>query len=449
MNHLNSMKFWAIVSREFNIRVRKRSFLVTTFLVPILIFVVAFVAMYVAMSSVARERVAIIDETGLYASLFKNTENYTFFSTEKSLEEFKSEGKKNSEEATAILEIRDNLLEHPEAVTLYGYNEIPVGVSRHIERKLSNFLTDKKLEATGIENIKETIESCTVDLTISSYKWNREGKKQRSSGEVASFIGFFLAMLSFGFVAGYGSLVMAGVLEEKKNRIMEVMVSSVRPIYLMAGKIVGIALVGLFQLLLWGVFFGIILLILSPIIFGQIYDLSTIANMSFGDFSGGMLGGMSSADFAEMQDFVKILQGVNILQLLLMSLLYFIGGYLLYAALYAAIAASVSSDEDANQFITPVMILQFIAFYLGFGAVENPNGSVAIWSSMIPFTSPVTMMVRIPVGVPVWQLVLSIALLYLTVFVVLWISAKIYRVGILMYGKKPSLKEMWRWFSYK
>lgn len=449
MSKLNRKKFWTVVGREFFVRVRKKSFLVTTILVPILMVAVMAFVLWMTMNSVAKERIAILDETGQYASLFEDTPDYSFFTSHKSLEDFKSEGKENSEEATIILRITDDLLHNPKAITLYGYNEIPIGVTSLIEDTLSDYLTKKKLEETGIPNLQETVEACTVSLSIDNYKWDKQGNTKRSSGIVAGIIGIVLAFLSFNYVASYGALVMAGVLEEKKSRIMEVMVSSVRPIDLMGGKIVGIALVGIFQLLIWALFLGVLFLVFSLFAFGGLYDLSAISQIVSQNPTGGMMAGMDASFLADMQNVLEVIAGINIPHLILMFLLYFVGGYLLYASLYAAIAASMSSDEDANQFMMPIMIVLMVAFYSGFGSMNNPNGTMAVWCSIIPFTSPVAMLVRTPAGVPVWQQVLSLVLLYLSTFAMLWISAKIYRVGILMYGKKPTLKEMARWLFYK
>lgn len=449
MSKLNRRKLWAIIGREFNVRVRKRSFIVTTFLVPILLVGIISLTLYLTMSSVATERVAIIDATDSYASLFEDTSDYTFFASDKPLKAYQQEGKNNSDEATIIVEITEDLRQNPAAVTMYAYGEIPIRFSTHIEQVLSDYVTDQKLEATGIENLKEVVDSCKVSISIPSYKWDKSGKSQRSSGLIAGFIGMFLAIISFTYVANYGALVMAGVLEEKKNRIMEVMVSSVRPIDLMRGKIIGIAFVGLFQLLLWAILLLALFFILSTVAFGSLYDLGSMASMAQSDLSSGMMMGIDSSDFQSMQDTLAILAGINIPLLVVAFLLYFIGGYLLYSALYAAIGASISNDEDANQFITPIMIILMFAFYTGMGSMSNPNGAVAVWSSIIPFTSPVSMLVRIPAGVPIWQLITSVVLLYATAFLLTWLSAKIYRVGILMYGKKPSLKEIWRWIYYK
>lgn len=449
MSKMNRQKFWAVVGREFNVRVRKRSFLITTLLVPILIVAVLAFALWMSMNSVAKERIAILDATGKYASLFEDTANYTFFSSDKSLEDFKKEGKANSDNATIIVSIDDDLLTNPKAIALYSYSEIPWAVASLIEDRLSDYLTEQNLKATGIPNLQETVDECTVSLSIDNYKWDKEGNIKRTSGAVSGIIGMILAFLSFNFVVSYGALVMAGVLEEKKSRIMEVMVSSVKPIYLMGGKIIGIALVGIFQLLLWALLIGILFLIFSLFAFGGLYDLASMASLSTSDLSGGMMAGVDTSSFAEVQNILEIIAGINIPHLILMFLLYFAGGYLLYASLYAGIAASMSSDEDANQFMIPIMIIFMFAFYSGIGSMNNPNSSMAVWCSMIPFTSPVAMLVRIPAGVPIWQQILSIGLLYLTTFFALWISAKIYRVGILMYGKKPSLKEMGRWLFYK
>lgn len=449
MSRSNWSKFWVVVAREFNVRVRKRSFIVTTFLVPILMIGIMGFGIYMATNNKSTEHVAVIDKTGEYINLLKNNETYTFFSSNKTLEQYKKEGKNNPEGATVILQITDDLLENPNAIALYGYNEIPMGITSFIKEHLDEYLTDKKLLATNIPNIKQVVEESKVSISIPEYKWKKDGVRERSSGAMAGTIGLILSIISFSFVMTYGSLVMAGVLEEKKSRIMEVMVSSVRPIDMMGGKIVGIGLVGLFQMVLWIAFAIILFIIASTVAFGGIYDLSAIANMSQSDISAGIAMGMNASEFDNLQGIAQIISGYNIANLLVMFLIYFIGGYLLYSSLYAAISASMTSDEDANQYIAPISIIFLFAFYAGLGSMNNPNGSLALWCSMIPFTSPVVMLVRIPSGVPIWQQILSVVILYLTTGGLLWLSAKIYRVGILMYGKRPSLKEMWRWLSYK
>lgn len=449
MSKSNRRKFWVVVAREFNVRVRKKSFLVTTILVPILFIAIAGFAMWMAMHSVAKEKVAILDKTGIYASLFEDTDDYSFYESKKSLEEFKAEGKDNDEGATLVMTIDQNLLENQKAIKIYGYREVPSAIISLIQKKLSNYLTDKKFEATGIPNLKETVKASTVSLDIDSYKWDKGGNTQRSSSAITGFIGLVLAFIGFNFIATYGSLVMSGVLEEKKNRIMEVMVSSVRPLDLMGGKIVGVALVGIFQLIIWILLVAILAVILSFFAFGAVYDISTLANISQGDLTQGAMMSVDASNFNDIKEVISVVAGINIPHLVLMFLLYFVGGYLLYAALYAAVAASMSSDEDANQFMIPIMIILMFALYSGFGSMNNPNSEMAMWCSLIPFTSPVAMLVRIPSGVPIWQELISVGLLYLFVFLLLWMSAKIYRVGILMYGKKPSLKEIGRWLFYK
>lgn len=443
-------KLGIIVAREFNVRVRKRSFLVTTFLVPILIALFIGFTVWMATSSVGKEKIAIVDHTGLYPSLFKDTGSYSFIVSDKDPDYYLKAGKDNPEGVTAVLEIKKDLLEDPKAIALLGYKEIPVGVSSLIERTLSTYLTDQKLLATGIPDIRQTVKACKVTISLQSYKWQDDGSTQRSSGRLAGIIGFALSCLSFFFISTYGALVMSGVMEEKKSRIMEVMVSSVKPFDMMSGKIIGIGLVGLFQLLLWIVFGVLIFIVTSVVTIGGVYDLSTLSTLSQSEISGSMLGGgMNASDFAELKDGLSVIAGINFSNLITMFVLYFLGGYILFASLFAAVGSAVTNEEDSNQFIMPVMLLLMFSFYAGMGSMDNPEGPMAWWCSMIPFTSPVVMLVRIPYGVPVWEQVLSLALLCATFMGLIWLSAKIYRVGILMYGKKPSLKELWRWIFFK
>ena len=241
-----------------------------------------------------------------------------------------------------------------------------------------------------------------------------------------------LAGVSFFFITTFGSLVMGSVLEEKKNRIMEVMVSSVRPFDMMMGKIIALGLVGITQIVLWVALTGILLTAFSSLMAGNLQSIASLASMQQSDMTG-LGAGLNPDSFSEIQMGIEALMGINFGELLLMFLLYFVGGYLLYASLFAAVGAAISSEEDSNQFITPVMLLLMFAFYAGFGSMRNPDGPLALWCSLIPFTSPIVMMIRLPYDVPVWQQILSIVILFATFGGITWLSAKIYRVGILMY----------------
>ena len=441
----NKNRIGIVIGREFNTRVRKRSFIVVTLLVPILMIAFISLPIILGMYSVGKEKIAVVDRTGNhYADILPDNRNYSFVATENDPEELRKMGAENKEGFTGVLVIDEDLTVNPKAVGLYSFKQMPEGLTSYVNEKLSQYVSDCKLKAYQTEDIDRIVADSRFRLSVPTYRWNESGETQRSSGAMAGFIGMALAFISFYFISAFGGSVMNGVLEEKKNRIMEVMVSSVKPFDLMAGKIIGIGLVGLVQMLLWIAFGALLIFILMMVMIGSAVDLSSLANMTQADVTG-MAANMGADSFRDMQDSIRVLSSVNFPQMILMFVLYFVGGYLLYASLYAAVGASVSSDEDSAQFMMPVMF----SFYAGFGSINNPEGPLALWCSYIPFTSPIVMLVRIPFGVPIWQQALSVFILYASAWLIVWLSARIYRVGILMYGKKPSLKEIGRWLSYK
>lgn len=445
----NKNRIGIVIGREFNTRVRKRSFIVVTLLVPILMIAFISLPIILGMYSVGKEKIAVVDRTGNhYADILPDNRYYSFVATENDPEELRKMGAENKEGFTGVLVIDEDLTVNPKAVGLYSFKQMPEGLTAYVNEKLSQYVSDCKLKAYQTEDIDRIVADSRFRLSVPTYRWNESGETQRSSGAMAGIIGMALAFISFYFISAFGGSVMNGVLEEKKNRIMEVMVSSVKPFDLMAGKIIGIGLVGLVQMLLWIAFGALLIFILMMVMIGSAVDLSSLANMTQADVTG-MAANMGADSFRDMQDSIRVLSSVNFPQMILMFVLYFVGGYLLYASLYAAVGASVSSDEDSAQFMMPVMLLLMFSFYAGFGSINNPEGPLALWCSYIPFTSPIVMLVRIPFGVPMWQQALSVFILYASAWLIVWLSARIYRVGILMYGKKPSLKEIGRWLSYK
>ena len=445
----NKNRIGIVIGREFNTRVRKRSFIVVTLLVPILMIAFISLPIILGMYSVGKEKIAVVDRTGNhYADILPDNRNYSFVATENDPEELRKMGAENKEGFTGVLVIDEDLTVNPKAVGLYSFKQMPEGLTAYVNEKLSQYVSDCKLKAYQTEDIDRIVADSRFRLSVPTYRWNESGETQRSSGAMAGIIGMALAFISFYFISAFGGSVMNGVLEEKKNRIMEVMVSSVKPFDLMAGKIIGIGLVGLVQMLLWIAFGALLIFILMMVMIGSAVDLSSLTNMTQADVTG-MAANMGADSFRDMQDSIRVLSSVNFPQMILMFVLYFVGGYLLYASLYAAVGASVSSDEDSAQFMMPVMLLLMFSFYAGFGSINNPEGPLALWCSYIPFTSPIVMLVRIPFGVPIWQQALSVFILYASAWLIVWLSARIYRVGILMYGKKPSLKEIGRWLSYK
>ncbi|MDR1981273.1 MAG: ABC transporter permease [Tannerellaceae bacterium] len=437
-------KLGIIIKREYLRRVSKKSFIILTILTPFLF--VAMIAVTFWLATIKGDEVhtvAIMDTTGKYASLFKDTESYRFIHSDKSLSDYRQNPDK---EITAFLTITDDLLKNPKAAALYSEKQIPGELSRMVNQVLTKQLESEKLASYDIPNLKEIIADSKVNFSIQTIKWGEDGKEGASSTMVASLVGILFTVIVFMFIMMYGAMVMQGVMEEKTNRIIEIMVSSVRPFDLMMGKIVGIGFVGLTQVFLW----GILTFVLTGI--GQFALGGAVDPATIGQGANMMSPAMDMTDMGSMGqtgEWLEILSTINFTEIISFFILYFIGGYLLYASVFAAIGSAVDQPEDTQQFMTPILIFMTFAFYAGMYSMENPDGPLAFWCSFIPLTSPIVMMIRLPFDVPMWQNIVSVVLLYATSIGITWLSAKIYRVGILMYGKKPNIKEMIKWVKYK
>lgn len=439
MNNLS--KIWLVIRREYTTRVLKKSFVILTLLMPFLMALIPIVpALIMSYEGTSHEVIAIIDRTDLYADLFESSDQYTFVRANAPLSSYRSAGEE--QEVTAVLEIRQDLLQDPKAASLFSFKTLPPGVEEYINERLSDYLSDQKINSYDIPELREIIRSSRVNISVATYKWSDTGAETASSSGLAGGIGLILNFVIYMFIMMYGMMVLQGILEEKKSRIMEVMVSCVRPFELMMGKIVGIGLVGLTQIFVWIVLGSALMFGAQVFAFGTLYSSEVVTEMQ-------VSGRMSGDDAQMLWEVFSALESINFLELTLLFLAFFIGGYLLYAALLAAFGSAVSSDEDTGQIVMPVTILMVISSYIGMACMRNPEGDLALWASFIPFTSPIVMMARLPYDVPLWQELLSLVILYLSAFGFTALSAKIYRVGILMYGKKPTLAEMWQWLRYK
>ena len=411
-------KIWLVARREFSVRVKKRSFIVMTILMPFLMAALVLMPMFLAMIKDGdRKTVAVVDNTGLYAPALKSNDSYLFVPTEKMTAGMRSD----STDIDAVVHITGNLVDNPAGAAIYSREEIPADLTEYVGAVLTEEARKEKFARYDIPGLDAIIADVQQPVAVATIRWTDDGEQQ-SMADLIAATGMLLTFLTYLFVMSYGGMVLQSVAEEKSNRIVELMVSSVRPYQLMMGKIVGIGLVGLFQMLVWAVMLAVIF-------------------MGVGAMSDT---GVSADSVAEIFSAVLSLPLVEIVTLFV---LYFIGGYLLYASILAACGASVNDAQDSQQFLMPVMVLMLFAFYAGFYGSTNPDGPLAYWCSFIPFTSPIVMMVRVPYGIPVYEEILSIALLYVSALVLLALSAKVYRTGILMYGKKISFKEMLRWLK--
>lgn len=413
-------KTMLIIRREYLTRVKKKSFILLTLLMPFIFAALIFVPLALSLIKDGSDKtVYVVDPGDHYAPLFQNGGGWTFSRQPKDDAAFydKDSG------VEAVILINGDPATDDQALQIHSRNQVPADLVAIVENTVGNQVRQDKLAAYGIDSLDRIIADVQKPVHAITMQRDSDGSTKITNADIATAAGFLFTFLIYMFVMSYGAMVMQSVMEEKTNRIVELMVSAVSPFQLMLGKIVGIALVGLTQLAVW-------VLMLTAIL--------TAAGQMFGT------GGTGEATMM-----LSALMNLPFFEITLLFILFFIGGYLLYASLFAAIGASINAQEDAQQFMTPMIVIMVFAMYAGLYSAENTNGPLAFWSSMFPLTSPIVMMVRIPHGVPLWQELLSLGLLFGTCLTCVWISGKIYRIGILLYGKKPNLKEMVKWIRYK
>ena len=437
-------KLGLIIQREYLQMVAKKSFIVTTILVPILSILLCGVLpiMLSNVKSDEKKVVAVVDQTEgeQFQSLFTATDEYQFVTCDHSLASFSSDESyydyyKQNGGLYAIVILPQDIVT-TQQLTILSEQSLSGSLESDIRSILYRPMRSLKIAAHDIEGLEEILQDCDVNLNVRTIKWGEDGKETVSSAMVSEIVGLCLAFLTYMFVLTYGAMIMSGVVEEKTNRIVEVIISSCKPIELMLGKIIGVALVGLTQFAVWGVLLGIAGLI-ATIAFGLNAPLDPSALDPTITPNSSLL--------TPHYQLIEMILSVNYPLILTCFLLYFVGGYLLYASLFAAFGSAVDQQQDTSQFMAPIMFFMVFALYAGMFSMQNPDGPLAWWCSMVPFTSPITMMVRLPFDVPVYEIVLSLAILYATAFVILWLAARIYRTGILMYGKKFSWKDILKW----
>jgi len=436
-------KIILIINREYVSRVKKKSFLLVTFLVPML-----FIGMYAAIFFLTKQSyedthaiVHIIDEEGSVSEQLKNNKNITYSLSNTDLQE-QIKNLKNGAKNTNLLIIPADFYT-ARKIELLSSGKPNIGTQNEVRSQLREIIRNEQYRKMGL-NV-DSIRHIDDNIQIAAKEITETGDAKDSHTEVAMGIAMGLCFLIYLSLVLFGTQVMRGVIEEKANRIVEVVISSVKPFQLMMGKIIGIGMVGITQFILW-IFLSLILI---TILSTALFDNKEVAREAMGRNMTELPGEQATTANADF-DWVAALDSVNFTELTICFFVFFLGGYLLYSALFAAVGSAVDSETEAGQFTMPITMPLLIPYVLSFGALVNdPHGSIATWLSMIPFTSPVAMLVRIPFGVPTWQIVLSAALLVGGFIVTTWFAARIYRVGILMYGKKASLKELLKWFSYK
>ncbi|MBD5177010.1 MAG: ABC transporter permease [Bacteroidales bacterium] len=413
-----------IIAREYLERVKRKSFIITTLLVPVFMVLLMFApAAIMMMSSPENTVVAVIDDTHRVFPQLKNSDEVKFKMFGQSLDSLK-----NNSDLDAILVVGSGAIERPnQSITLYTHGTLGMLTDQYITNQLEHAIEEVRIDNYQIENLRKIMDEVTVNLSYTTIDLTKDDESGTSS-MVAYMLGLTLDMLLYMFILIYGQMVLNSIIEEKGNRVLELVVSSVKPSILMMGKIFGVGLVAITQIVIWGVICAIASSWALPFILAM-PDVSSDPALA------GALGQLADRSF--------------LMSLFGYLLLFFIGGYLFYSSIYAAIGSAVDNLQDASQLSSIATMPVIIGIIASTAVVSNPTSTLAFWVSIIPFTSPMAMMSRLPFGVPAWETWLSLLLLYASFMGLIWLAAKIYRVGIFMYGKKPTLGEIIRWARYK
>ena len=436
-----------IIQREYLSRVKKKSFIVMTILTPVIFAAFYGIMIYFSIQSIkgTTNKIAVVSNNKTLTGQLKPSRSTSYVYVKSSLSEMKQRLQKTDYDY--ILYLPEFPLNAPVGIQLLGTKQAGLSLSSAISGDLENLIRNQKLEESGIA--QQDLDKLNSDVNIDTKKIGEAGQEQDSSAGASTAIAYISGVLMFMFILLYGIQVMRGVIEEKTNRIIEIMISSVKPFQLMMGKIIGIALVGLTQFILWIAFTAVISTAVVKFYISKTTPDTTVTTASAEKTNENKLL-KEAAEKSPLGNIQKSIANLDVTKIVSIFTFFFLGGYLFYSAFYAAIGAAVDNETETQQFMFPVMMPLLLGYSLSLSVVTNdPYGSMAFWLSIIPFTSPIAMMVRLPYGVPDWQLVLSMGLLIIGFIGTVWVASRIYRVGILMYGKKTSLKEMIKWFTYK
>ena len=445
-----------IISREYLTRVKKKSFLLTTFIVPVLfaaLCILPSVIMFLAEES--GKKVAVVDQSGIVMPYLSDTDAIDYIDySDSPVDSMKTRFTDLELDALLVVSEIDSASRNV-SVSTYSEKPVSVDMKESIRTRVNDAVEDYRLTFYDVDDLKQILKDVEADVQISTFTLDESGEEKITSSEVYMIISMLLSIIIYMFIAMFSGMVMQSVIEEKASRVVEVLVSSVKATELMVGKIIGVACVALTQFFLW--------IVLTAVLVGGFSAFAGFDSL-MGDpsqtqemmeMAGGM-GGVSVEDMASMtQDeselgaVMSTLKDLNYVQLIFSFIIYFALGYLLYASFFAAIGSAVENEADTNQLQMPVTVPLLLAFFIALYAFKAPDSQIVFWGSMIPFTSPIVMLARIPFGVPAWELGLSIALLALTFFACAWMSAKIYKIGILMFGKKTTFKDLWKWLRMK
>ena len=437
-------KIGIIIGREFNERVRKKSFIITTLLTPLLMLGLIMAPMLLTnYSGDEQKSIAVVDDSNIIGSLLKSTDEINFIETELPIEI----ARKEHVNEFAILHIGKDIMSNPSDIRLYTNSTASITMEMNIATQVKMVIENIKLQQQDIENLPAIIASIKTEVNMQSFanETSEDSGDKANSSIVATVIAYLLSFILYMFILLYGSMVMQSVIEEKNSRVLEVMVSSVRPMEMMMGKILGVASVALLQIAIWLVIIlGAGYFIIPELIPDEV--AMAVAMLQQGA-SPETLG--TDTDMSLLQA-IATLTDVGYLAKIVVSLVVFMtGGFLLYAALFAAVGSAVDTPQDAQQLQTPITIPIILSLFVMLSVINDPGSDLAFWFSMIPLTSPIVMMARIPYDIPTWEILVSLGILLATFIATAWAAGKIYRTGILMHGSKPSFKELWKWLRFK
>ena len=432
-------KIGIIIAREFNERVRKKSFIITTILMPLLMIgMMAAPTLMMLFAKGEQKQLIVLDDSGVIAPRLAGDEELVFKSLECSLEDARADA-----EVFGVLWVGADIVDNPNNVKLFTNSSSSVSLESNISSQMESIIEQERLKRYEIENLEQIIKDVEANVTLTTYRndLQEEGKdEEATSSGVAYMLGLVLGMMLYMFLIIYGSMVMTSVIEEKGSRVLDVLVSSVKPFELMMGKILGVASVAVTQIAIWAVLVCGLSAAVLPALMPEDM-MQTIEAVEMGT--------MTSAEAGMDVDMLSAVSlatdPVRLVMMFVWLLLFLVGGFLFYSAMFAAVGSAVDSIQDANQLQTPITVPIILALIMAMSVFNDPDSSLAFWGSIIPFTSPVVMMARIPFGIPTWEIILSLVLLYLSVAAMAWVAGKIYRVGVFMHGKKPTFKELLSW----
>ena len=430
--------FSIITTREYLNKIANKSFILMTLLLPIILAVLTFLLSFLSsVNNDSSKTISVVDNTGyIYQNLDSSDDIIYDLITDSSLDDAKEISRNNSDYGLLYISDFDTPQEIAESIVFISEDSPSLSIINRVESQLETILTNENFRLIGIDVNEVNSSTIYIDLFQESF----DGEETtRIDGLVKLIFGFFLGFLLYFFIFAYGSMIMMSVMEEKTNRIIEIIISSVKPFHLMTGKIIGVSLAALTQVLIWGTMFFVF-----SYIFSFVFGISTSYNT--GDLILSAEGNTELSSFT--LEMISAFMNLPLTNIFIAFIMYFLGGYFLYASIFAAIGAAIDNQADAQQFMIPITLLVIIALYVGILTVpEDPNGIVAQIFSYFPFTSPIVMLMRIPNGVPIYEQVISLTILFSSVVFMIWIAAKVYRIGILMYGKKLTYGEIIKWLK--